>query len=135
MLYSELRNKRPRLRRPGSMRKLMILAALAAGCNSTADRPDKREPHLEMYNVQDIVWCYRSSAFVVDCEIPDHPKGCHQFEKRAKHAVSPTIWDDEKGNSLVFQNGLLIVRADDATQESVKSFLNSERAKASADVK
>ena len=109
------------------MRALASVAMLSlAACQSSSDRRPLGEPHLEMYNVQDLVTCYSSFG---TCKTPDVPDGCAQFEKKAKAAVSDVPWDDTMGWSLVFQDGLLIVRADDAAQRSVRAFLDSERAR------
>jgi len=79
-----------------------------------------------MYNVQDlVVWTTSFGR----CQIPDQPEGCAQLERRAKEAVAEAPWDDGVGWTLVFQNGLLIVRADELTQGAVRTFLASERTK------
>jgi hypothetical protein len=108
------------------MRCLTLLVVLSlAACQSSSPR-GRGEPHLEMYNVQDLVVC---AGDMGHCDIPDHAQGCRQFERKAKTAVADAPWDDETGWTVVFQNGLLIVRADDETQHSVQSFLASERSK------
>jgi hypothetical protein len=109
------------------MRVLASVAVISlAACQSSSERRPLGEPHLEMYNVQDLVTCTTSFG---KCMTPDVPEGCALFEKKAKEAVSDVPWDDTMGWSLVFQDGLLIVRADDAAQRSVRAFLDSERAR------
>jgi hypothetical protein len=99
---------------------LLLMLAFAA-CESA---PVRGEPRLEMFNVQDLVSCDVSFG---SCTIPDDPEGCRPFERKARQAVRAP-WDDATGWTLVFQNGLLIVRADDSALRAVREFLASERA-------
>jgi hypothetical protein len=84
-----------------------------------------------MYNVQDLVSC---SSSMGRCEIPDHPAGCRPFERRLKSALPPAPWDEGEW-ALAVQNGLLIVRADEATQSAVHALLTAERSAAGPDRK
>ena len=103
----------------------MLYVVILAGC---ASAPVRGDPHVEFYNVQDIVVCDKGSDFALHCKIPDDPSGCNQLVNRARQAI-PAPWDGETGWSLVYQDGLLIVRADAEAQRSVRSFLASERSR------
>lgn len=111
------------------MRRLAVCSlvlVVAADCETPESRPAAGEPYLEIYNVQDLVSCSSRSSFSFQCDNPDDPDGCKQFEEGIKRTLPP-VWDEEKGVSLVFQNGLLIVRAPEDIQRAVVSYLTAKR--------
>ena len=84
-------------------RVTLLLVLVLAACESA---PPRGELRLELYNVQDV----EVSA------------------QKVMEAV-PAPWDEVQGWTVVFQNGLLVVRADAEAHRGVAAYLKARRAK------
>ena len=110
------------------MRRLLAALALSLGaCHSLPDPPARGPARLEIHNVQDLVACTLPSAFSPPCDIPDH--ACVRLVNEAKRVARLAPSDEEQGWAIVYQYGLLIVRADGPTHRIVASHLDAERAR------
>lgn len=110
------------------MRALALLSVvfIASDWQSPAELQSSEDLSLRMYNVQDRVSCVIN--FGGRCDTPDAPDGCNRFVERIKRALPP-VWDEDRGISLVFQSGLLIVRAPEVIHRAVRSHVTSERSR------
>ena len=119
------------------MRILALLAvAVLVGCESPKPRPTT-PPVLEMYNVADLVVSGGSfggagqSESIPDDTVPDGFMNDRQLTEKVKRAVGVELWD-EIGWAIVFQNGLLIVRAPAEIHKEVATVLAGERTRVAA---
>ncbi|MBI3854879.1 MAG: hypothetical protein HY293_04230 [Planctomycetes bacterium] len=86
--------------------------------------------HLELYDVQDLTYSmadFGSSAISLAKDKEDRELFTGEDLANRIVALLPGDWNEARGNSIQFQNGVLIVRATSAQQVAIRVILAGYR--------